>query len=274
MSKHKVNVSIKDFERIKKRYPNNSNRLDQIVEFAGPKAILDMDKVERLPDTLTDELWRLTLNINKGKYLSYYLQLKEILELSKTKVESILEVGPGNGIFESLLNNFPYKLTTVDINPDNGPDIVCDILNSPIRDKMFDIVVCFQVLEHLPYKYFSQIIKNFSYIAKNYVFISIPYQSNSFNINIKSRLVNRFLYRFSGECNFFLPIRLPVKDINEQKMMQRKDKHNPHYWEAGRKSFPIERIIEDMKSNGLTILKKFHNPDFPYHYFILSSVEQ
>lgn len=274
MPKYKVNILIKKFERIKKRYPKNSNRLDQIVEFAGPKAILDMDKVEGLPDTLTDELWRLALNINKGNFLSYFLQLKEILELPKSKVSSILEVGPGNGIFESLLSNFPYKLTTVDINPDNSPDIVCDILNSPIRNKMFDMVVCFQMLEHLPYKYFSQIIKILSSIAKNYVFISIPYQSNSFSISIRSRLVNRFLSRFSGERNFFLPIRLPVKDIDEQKMMQRKDKHNPHYWEAGRKSFPIERIIEDMKSNGLAILKRFHNPDFPYHYFILSSVEQ
>ena len=272
MAKFRANMTRDVFCRLREKYPDNRTQLDEIVEYAGPKAIIYMDRLDGLPVRLTDELWRLALRINKKNFSSYYIQLREILELPKSKVESILEIGPGRGVFESLLINFSYRLTTIDVNPNNSPDIVCDILNNSIKDNSFDMAVCFQVLEHLPYKYFGQAMKTLSSIARNYVFISIPYQSNSLAVRVSSRFASRFLSRFSGAFNFFWPIRLPVKDIDEQKMLKRKDKHNPHYWEAGRKSFPVARILKDLESNGLTVLKRFHNPEFPYHYFILLAV--
>ncbi len=162
MAKLKANMTRDVFCRLKEKYPDNRTRLDEIVEYAGPKAIIYMDRLDGLPVRLTDELWRVALRINKKNFSSYYIQLREILGLPKSKVESILEIGPGEGIFESLLINFPYRLTIIDVDPDNSPDIVCDILNNPIKDNAFDMVVCFQVLEHLPYNYFGQIMKSLS----------------------------------------------------------------------------------------------------------------
>ena len=41
-----------------------------------------------------------------------------------------------------------------------------------------------------------------------------------------------------------------------------------HYWEIGRKNFPLKRIVNDLKSLNLLIVTKGHGPN-PFHYFIL-----
>jgi 2-polyprenyl-3-methyl-5-hydroxy-6-metoxy-1,4-benzoquinol methylase len=274
MYRYKANITIEDFQKIKHRYPEHAEKLEQIVQYAGPKALFYMDRVHGIPDALKDELWLLTLKIDKSSFSSYFIQLREILELPKSEVENIIEIGPGDGIFKSLISKFPYQLTTIDVTSENNPDIICDILNNPIKDKTFDMVVCFQVLEHIPYKYFRSVISTLASISKNYLFISIPYQTNSLAFSLRTRFVSRVLNRMNGKLEFLLNVRLPIRDIDESVLMQRKDKHNPHYWEAGRRSYPIKRICEDIETCKLKILKKFPNPDFPYHYFILSSVYQ
>lgn len=98
MAKLKVNIARDVFFRLKEEYPDCAERLDEIVEYAGPKAIIYMDRLDGLPVRLTDELWRLALRINKKNFSSYYIQLREILELPKSKVGSILEIGPGGDI--------------------------------------------------------------------------------------------------------------------------------------------------------------------------------
>jgi hypothetical protein len=272
MHRFRVNILKKAFRKLKADYPESANYLERIVEYAGPKAIIYMDKVDGLPVNLTDLLWRLALRLDEKHFSSYYVQLREILGLPKSEVESILEIGPGQGILKSLLLNYPYRLTTLDISDNNAPDIVCDILHCPIKEKTFDLVMCFQVLEHIPYSHFSKIISLMASIARSYVFISIPYQRNTISFRMTLTLVNRYISRLSGSYNLTLPIHVPQRDISEKALAKREDKQNPHYWEAGRRSFPIKRIVGDIESDGLSIVSRFHNPDFPYHYFILSKV--
>ncbi|HCJ66889.1 MAG TPA: methyltransferase type 11, partial [Elusimicrobia bacterium] len=104
--------------------------------------------------------------------MSYYYQLKEVLSLPISKTRSILEIGPGRGIFSAIANLYGYKIYTLDILSDNNPDIVGDVKNLPFRESIFDIVGCCEVLEHLPYNFFEIALKNISYIVRNYVLIS------------------------------------------------------------------------------------------------------
>ena len=97
MAKLKANILCGVYLSLKEKYPACSQRLDEIVEYGGPQVFIYMDRLDGLPVRLTDELWRLALRINKKRFSSYYIQLREILELPKSKVESILEIGPGGG---------------------------------------------------------------------------------------------------------------------------------------------------------------------------------
>jgi hypothetical protein len=132
--------------------------------------------------------------------------------------------------------------------------------------------VCFQVLEHLPYKYLTRAVAQMASVARSYVFLSLPYQCNAVLLDLRLRIVQRFFHRFSGRYRFFAPLRAFRGDIDEQAKLQREDKHNPHYWEIGRKSFPEKRILADIEAAGVTIVKKFHAPQHPYHFFILCKV--
>lgn len=86
------------------------------------------------------------------RWCSYYYQIKEINELNP---ESILEVGPGNNFIRKFLSDKSINYKSVDVDSTTNPDIVSDIRNlSKITDQRFDLVVAFQVLEHLPYSYF------------------------------------------------------------------------------------------------------------------------
>ena len=49
--------------------------------------------------------------INIGRSSSYYDQLKLLLSLPKSEVQTVLEVGAGIGVFSKLCNLCDYKLT-------------------------------------------------------------------------------------------------------------------------------------------------------------------
>ena len=71
----------------------------------------------------------------------------------------IADLGSGKDTF---INSIDCKnLITLDINPLNSPDIICDFNKGiPLGDNTVDIVVAGEVLEHL---YFSKKFRNFNF---------------------------------------------------------------------------------------------------------------
>lgn len=107
----------------------------------------------------------------KYKKTIYKKSFARILKLTKSKVHKILEIGPGTGIFEALIKNYDYRLITLDVNLKRNPDIEGNILNSPIKPDSFDLVCAYEVLEHLPHKYFQTALKQMIRCAKHYIYI-------------------------------------------------------------------------------------------------------
>lgn len=81
------------------------------------------------------------------RYNSYVL-FRETL----SNCNSILNVGAarntvlGAGFWFTIPQS--AHLTTLDINPDSGADLICDVVNIPIPDNTFDLVVCQASAEH------------------------------------------------------------------------------------------------------------------------------
>jgi SAM-dependent methyltransferase len=112
------------------------------------------------------------------------LRLTEILERIPTDIESILDVGCGNGhITNGMVDRFV---------PTGGKDVIgvdrsgaalvhvrcnkvaADVGAIPFREKQFDMVTAFEVLEHLPLGTYSAAIDQFKALSKKYIMITVP----------------------------------------------------------------------------------------------------
>ena len=276
-SKFSISLHHADFEHLKAQYPHQADKLDALAENLGPKTViseatLTPQVLQGLDTKLIDHLYRLAYNLREEKFWSYYIQLSEILKLPKTQTNSVLEIGKGEGIFESLIANFNYQFMSLDIKPEFDPDIRGDILNLPLPNQSIDLICAFEVLQHLPHNHFQTALKELSRCARHFVFLSLPCPTSSIYLQFRANFLQRILRKMSSQFNLFytLPFKLP--DKNESALLQREDTHNPHYWEINRKSYPKKSVLAEIESCDLKIKKTFHNPYYAYHLFILCEV--
>ncbi len=89
----------------------------------------------------------------KGRFASYWHQINEIERLQP---KTILEIGIGSGFFrrELMFLEQPPDIYSIDIAQDLQPDVVADVTRLPVKSNSVDLVVAFQVLEHLPFRLF------------------------------------------------------------------------------------------------------------------------
>lgn len=187
---------------------------------------------------------------HKARWLSYYYQIKEVINLKPAK---ILEIGIGNGLVAKYLQERNYNLTTLDLDKELKPDITASVLKMPVEDNGFDLILCAEVLEHLPFENFSQALDEIKRVAKNNVILSLPdHRRTLLNFTVKFPFIRQF--------NIFIKI----PSFKKHKF------DGQHYWEIGKSGYPVSKIKENIKKSGLKIIDNFTPFDAPSnHYFIL-----
>lgn len=170
------------------------------------------------------------------------------------QVENVLEIGIFNSLFTEILKKSNYNVTTADVDANLKPDIILDLAQDfVLPQNTFDVIVLFQVLEHLPYQQSEIALQKLAAATKKFLLISIPYNTQYFTAQIKFSFINRPRYLF----------------INIPKFWSRKPQCKQHYWEMGMKEYPKQRILESVAKAGLTIKQEFIDPSHPYHYFLV-----
>jgi len=179
---------------------------------------------------------------------SYFYQLKEVLD---TKPSSILEVGVGDKVFGSFIkNNTDISYKSLDIASDLNPDIVAPITETGLPPESFDVICAFEVLEHIPFDQFETALKEMSRISKKHIIISLPHFAPPIQFLLKIPLLPKI-------C-FALKVPFPKKHIW----------NGEHYFEIGKKDYPLNRIIESIKKFG-TLEKHFVPFENQYHHFFI-----
>ena len=206
----------------------------------------------------------------EGKFLSdahhysYYIQMAKVKQLG---VGSVLEIGPGDPIVSVYLKSLGVDYSIMDIFEISNPEILSKLEDFDPAGciEKYDLVCAYQMLEHSPYEFFADNVKKMRVMSKKYVFISLPYSCAGFKISLDIIMgQNR---RWKKNMSFYLP-----GNRRNRRYSQNFTKDFPwavHYWEIGRKGFPLKRILHDIESAGLNIVEKFHSEN-PYHYFILA----
>lgn len=97
-------------------------------------------------------------------------------------VTTILDVGCGDGRIVQRLPKY-FKATGVDYSYNSlrqliGNGVCASSESLPFRDKSFDLVLCCEVLEHLPDEMFKITVAELERISRNQILISVPYKEN------------------------------------------------------------------------------------------------
>jgi len=123
---------------------------------------------------MANQYSRLSYN-SKGRVLSFWYQASEALELQPEKV---LVVGKGSGITEGLIQSMSPKkirIYTLDIDKIVAPDIVGTVTMLPFKDDSFDVSICCQVLEHMPFDRFGPALQELRRVTSTRLVMSLPH---------------------------------------------------------------------------------------------------
>lgn len=192
---------------------------------------------------------------SKERWISYWHQINEIIKLNPKKV---LEIGIGNGFVSKYLKERKLNIVTLDIDNRLNPDVVGSVLNIPLEDNSFDVVACYEVLEHLPYENFGRALSEIFRVSNSYAILSLPDVSRVYRLYIQIPKVGTFKRLMP------LPrIKIPIHKFDGE-----------HYWEIGKAGYSLNRIIEDIQKAGFKIEKTYRIFENPYHRFFIARKEK
>jgi ubiquinone/menaquinone biosynthesis C-methylase UbiE len=185
--------------------------------------------------------------IKKDRFVSYYYQLKYVEQLNP---ESFLEIGGGVGILKKLMPA-NIKYFNADISKELNPDVIATVESLPFKNDEFNLVGCFQVLEHLPFEKFPLLLEELRRVSSKYVFISLPYANH------------RILFEMTLPKSQKITLNLVIP------MFYKRHKFDgQHYWEIGKRGHS-QKSIKAIIENKFKINTSFTPKENSYHTFFL-----
>lgn len=181
---------------------------------------------------------------------------EQLRQICYSKYSNILEVGVAGGVLKHFFELFPQiSHTTIDIAKDLSPDYVGSVTDMPFEDAEFDLVICCEVLEHLPFEEFLPALKEINRVAKHKVILSIPDKTRRFGIGLCLARLGWYTFEWN-------PVR---RKYSCRKLMST----GQHCWEIGCKGTLQKDIARNINKAGFKIEKHYRLYDHPWHHFFI-----
>lgn len=187
---------------------------------------------------------------SKARFCSYWHQIHQILAL---RPRNVLEVGIGNGFVSDYLRKRGHSVTTIDIDEELNPDYVGSVLCLPFEDESFDVVACFEVLEHIPYELFLPALREIHRVCRTNAVLSVPDSSRAYPLWLR-----------------FGPIRDIRWLIRVPRLRRRRHRfENQHYWEIGKCGYGLKRVCVEMANARFEVRSTYRIFELPWHRFFV-----
>jgi hypothetical protein len=185
------------------------------------------------------------------RWNSYWHQVDETLAFHP---ETALIVGAGDNLVGKILETYGVRISTLDTDESLNPDFHGNITDADaiLHGQRFDVALCCQVLEHLPFDLFAAALQKLS-AAAPHVILSLPYVAGKYGFEIR------------------LPPNIHVaKYFYVQKLFKTWQPSGEHLWEVGYKGFSRQKITRIIQ-HCFTVEKIFVAQNNPYHLFFILS---
>ncbi|MEJ2636678.1 MAG: methyltransferase domain-containing protein [Calditrichia bacterium] len=197
--------------------------------------------------------------MRRERLQAYIDQINAVARWSEAK-DSILEVGKGNGYLSHVLSAYySMRIKSVDIDPNLQPDFIADI-SSPefVLPETYDVALCFEVLEHIPWEKIATVIDNLLGQVRHDLIISVPDANFFFQLKL-----NIFWLLFTP-----LNLTLSFPRI----LRNRTTLGSGHHWEIGIKNNgkPVtkKQLIHDVLGVE-NLVEEYRGREFAGHHFFI-----
>ncbi len=182
------------------------------------------------------------------RWMSYRHQIELVLRSGFRKV---LIIGVGDSIVPVILRTLGIHVETCDIDSKLKPDHLQSLTELNLNGKKFELVICSQVLEHLPFHEIENAITRLSEVTEKMLIISLPEKAFRFSMMIK----------LSGFKNFYFNLRIPL-------FFKKHKFDGQHHWELGTRENYKQKIEQIFKKNFI-LDKSYILESNPYHHFFI-----
>lgn len=183
----------------------------------------------------------------ESRWMSYWHQINQVLKLNP---KNVLEIGAGNKTVSDYLKNAGIQVSVLDSDKELKPDIVASVLRMPFTDNSFDLVLCCEVLEHLPFEKFEKCLKEIKRVSRKDIIISLPH----FGPQI----------RFCSKIPLFKEVKFALKIPFAKKHQF----NGEHFWEIGKKGYSLAEVKKTI-SRYFNIKRDFVPFEHQYHHFFI-----
>jgi hypothetical protein len=144
-------------------------------------------------------------------------------------------------------------VTTLDHDPRLEPVIAVSGLDLPLKDESFDVVACFEVLEHLPFVAVLQALSELRRVSRRSVLISVPDANRAYPFQISVPKLGQFRFVL------LLPRIRPLRHRFDSQ----------HYWVIGKPGYPMKRIEHEL-SRCLGVWRTYRPFENHCHRFLIT----
>ena len=181
---------------------------------------------------------------------------EQLRQICYAGYNNILEVGVGKGLLKHFLKPFPpVSHTSLDIAEDLHPDYIGSVTDMPFENGQFELTVCCEVLEHLPFEDFLPALKEIHRVTKHRAILSLPDTRRRFGIAV---CFFRFGW-FKKEFNF----------IRRKFGYKKFAFDGEHYWEIGCKGTRIKEVVDKIHKAGFNIERQYRLEKQEWHCFFI-----
>ncbi len=185
--------------------------------------------------------------LESERHWQYYHMQQAFMDGNINKNEQLLEIGVGSSFAANYLKSKHFNITTLDIDKDKSPDIIANIVTDDLPQG-FDVVLAFEVFEHISYDSFLEGLKKLHLNNVKKVFFSVPYNIKVwFDFDIYLHVFGRLCFQIATRRN-----RLTT---------------DHHKWEIKYRDYSLKKIATDIKKTGYRL--KSDKRFFSQHFFYL-----